>query len=317
MNILKPIKAPKLTFADYGSRINEVFENIDSNFTKLSNHDYIKGDKGNSLYIKTVELSNHFDIVDQLKDAVSRLFVNTPKNIGGKGVFDWFDVENPGKISLIYEEVDGLEVLVSSLPYTFKDLRFHNIVENNIDEYDDEVDYSCIINYDQGRFEAVQLLPTIYFDNNLSTFCWIINGIKTGLEAQGPRGFEGKAGVFKTVVVKNDDESDVYKVSLILDKGTWVDVINTDIEGDHATVCSVYDLTDGTPVLAIVEGGKLDENGTPRENIVYISEVYKDTAITTGQNQLLVICSDVNRLYDISPIEGVKEICEAYWASQE
>lgn len=308
MNELKTIKAPNLNSVQYGNDINDVMDNINHNFNILSNYDFVKGERGNSIHISTLNLKNRSDILSQLKDAVlSQYEGNTPKTIGGISVLDFF--ENPGSISLIYEEVDGMDKLISSLPYTFKDLRFQNMNGGNIKQYDNEIDYSCIITYNGGEFVPLQVFPTIYYDAAVGTFCWIINGNKTGLEAQGPRGFEGKAGVFKTVsVVKDGNSESIYKISSILYNGSWVNT-DTSLEGyDHAKVCEKYGVTAGTPVMAIIEDA--DHNNT-----IYLSETYVDADETTGSNSMLVLCNNLNRIFDVRPIQNVTGICEEVWGS--
>lgn len=308
---IKQIKSPSLNSTTYGSDIKDVMDNINKNFEILSNHDFVKGDRGNSIHIKTVDLNSNINILNQLKNAVQEQYKNsTPKMIGGVGVLDFF--ENPGFISLIYEEIDGVDKLISSLPYTFKDMRFQSMNINNANEYVDEIDYSCIITFSTDKFMALQLFPTIYYNDLSSSFCWVINGVKTGLEAQGPRGFDGKAGVFKTIIATYDSNysSNVYKVSKILNDGNWVDVLKPGIElqgKDHASICTTYGVPKNTPVMVIIENGS--------DNLFYLSETYEDAANTLEENQMLVNCNDLNQIFDVQPLTPteVNNICNSVW----
>lgn len=54
---IKKIQAPDLTQSQYGANLRQQFENIDDNFRKISNHDFIKGDTGTSIYTATIPLT--------------------------------------------------------------------------------------------------------------------------------------------------------------------------------------------------------------------------------------------------------------------
>ena len=49
---LTQIIAPSLSDVNYASGLNDVFDNINDNFSTLSNHDFIKGESGTSVKIQ-------------------------------------------------------------------------------------------------------------------------------------------------------------------------------------------------------------------------------------------------------------------------
>lgn len=53
---LKQIQAPSLTSVEYGKNIKEQFENINSNFRRVANADFVSGKKGSSIYYDNLPL---------------------------------------------------------------------------------------------------------------------------------------------------------------------------------------------------------------------------------------------------------------------
>lgn len=325
MNELKEIKAPLLNDSGYGANIHEMIQAINDNFKILSNHDFIKGDKGNSLITKTVDLKSNTTILNMLKSAVTNQYFNNPikpKNINGTNILKWFD--NPGDITLIYEIIDGEEVLASSMPYVFKDLRFEQIYKSiNVNEYDEETDYSCVIYYNGSSFIAIQEFPTLYYDSSNNCFSWKINGVNTGLEAMGPRGFAGKDGVFKIVKVAAMPDKDLqYKIEYILHGNNFINVNEgviyaTDEKGNpifdsngnyielsnQIEVCKYYGIIPGISVMVLMEN-----------NTTYISEVFEDEGLDSTETKLYVHCSADNRICEIETMSynDIKGLCEKY-----
>ena len=333
MRDLKKITSPSLTISDYGENISQVFNNINENFRILGNRDFVKGEKGNSIYVKTIDVSNDIQLLNSLKSAVSKQYEYEPSNINGYSVLSWFDssIHNnpgPGSITLIYENIDGTDQLISSLPYIFKDLRFEYISEV-IDKkvYDDEVDYSCVIYYDfkSGEFVTVQNFPTIYYDKVLGDFSWKINGVATGLPAMGPKGDKGQNGVFKIVRVnKNAIDKDVYQISHILNKNAWVDVTQGAIEmegesgttviiDNHADLCKNFGVDEGIPVMVLKP--EYDYNDINHINLTYISETYKDEYPNDiSKSRMVVRLTSENEICEVVPIPNkeIVSLCESY-----
>ena len=305
MKEIKSISSPQLSSSKYGSDVNEVIKNIDENFKILSNRDFVKGDKGNSINTKTIEVILDSSIINGLKRAVKNQFGdNVPKQIDGIDVMDWFN--DPGSITLIYETNNSGEVLISSLPYVFKDKRFINLSKaSNVENYDNETDYSCVIYYNGSEFIAVQEFPTLYFDKEQGCFCWKINGVETGLEAVGPKGEDGAPGTFKIVRAQKWDTNDenIYVVTHVMHENLFVE----SFEGEaQVSICYSYGVKPGISVMVLVEDGE--------ENKTYISEVSAKKGESVTYNAITVMCSDKNIISTVEPMTNneVEELCNRY-----
>ena len=79
LSILKTIEAPNLTESNYGENIQQQFENIDSNFQKLGNRDFIKGEKGADLGLEQIALFNNGLTLTELGAAVFNVLLDTDK----------------------------------------------------------------------------------------------------------------------------------------------------------------------------------------------------------------------------------------------
>ena len=71
-NIVK-IEAPELTSTEYAQGLEQVFDNINNNFQTLSNHEFIKGETGNSVYVRPVSLyenDKYTEIGEQIRSTI-------------------------------------------------------------------------------------------------------------------------------------------------------------------------------------------------------------------------------------------------------
>lgn len=208
---IKQIKTPELNSINFASSLDEVFANINYNFNQLANYDFIKGESGKSIDIqvepfykngKETELSKKLkSCIERLGDTVTNI-VDDDKNI--ITVWDNFTPETAGNIYMIYNAENDTDINeqkpLSSLQYIFLDGRFANKNVGNItnmSQYDNIMDLSCIVIYDasinngEGGFKALtNSLATLYYDS-VTGLCWKINGMETGIPAQG---IPGKAG---------------------------------------------------------------------------------------------------------------------------
>lgn len=185
LSILKTVEAPDLTESNYGYNIQQQFENIDSNFQKLGNRDFIKGEKGADLGLEQIVLISDGLVLTELGAAVFNALLNTDKIEAGwllssdefreefnsdtlKPILDtnWYDYfVKDGKpdpetstVSVFYRAVNPLlqnsskEYIGSPIPLVFIDARFtSNIIQNiksinnSYDIYLDVVDKSCAL----------------------------------------------------------------------------------------------------------------------------------------------------------------------------
>ena len=191
------ITAPSLSSTQYGQDVSNRFKTIDQNFDKIIESEFLRGKKGDDIKIVEVDLkdsSNKFR--SQIESVISEGKQHSPSMDSDGKTINWYDSFNEdaySKIYLIYQtSEDNGDILISSLPYTFIDARFSKL--NTDFDYSDLIDLSCTVYYQNENFVKVQNFPTLYFDDNIKQFCWMINNQKTGLIARGPQGSTGGNG---------------------------------------------------------------------------------------------------------------------------
>ena len=207
-NLIKNITAPNLNDINYADSLNEVFNNINNNFSILANHDFIKGDTGKSVKIKTDKVISY---LDKIKECIEEGYNNdtlktinvTVDNTNEKinlGLYD--NITDNSTIHMIYSldiADDGyseIETPLSSLYYVFLDGRYSNkwlgkFTPESYNNYIDIEDLSCIIVYENGTFKKLNnAFPTIYYEIGVG-LCWKLNGNQTGIPVQGPAGKNG------------------------------------------------------------------------------------------------------------------------------
>lgn len=229
--ILQPITELSLSSSDFGNDLNDRLENINDNFLKIVQTDFLKGNPGNSAGVKSCLITNNGDqklglyksVNDQNELTSNDLYKLLKKCIQGTTVdnhislrniqitdsndyYNWHDQLDESEIQLIYETIEDKNVIVSSLPYVFLDNRFKHldVMESNdgkhIPNIEDLVDQSCVIYYQKtgndAGFQKVQTFPTIYYDKNIDegNFCWMINNSRSGIPCKGPKGMDGHDG---------------------------------------------------------------------------------------------------------------------------
>lgn len=79
---LKQIKAPSLTSTEYGKDIREQFDNIDENFRRVSNHDYIEGKSGANINVTDLSL---YDTINKQFTELGKKLLNVVANY----TYDW------------------------------------------------------------------------------------------------------------------------------------------------------------------------------------------------------------------------------------
>ena len=243
---LTDITTVELGNSTIGEDINSKFEKIHNNFNVLSTTDYLKGDKGNSVKIIEFPIGlsitdpNQYPVVYEQNSLENRLtpeklyndlvliitsdsesetqtLISELNGLGGDG----YD-----KIDLICEEVieNGIvkNIIKGSLPFLYLDPNFSN--GQNLSA--DKLNYSCLIVYGNNGMEKLNSIPKLYYDeniedgeNNKGSFCWEINGHKTGIIAQGPQGKNGHDG--NCYIVKLGDQIEIGNENFDKDAGFY------------------------------------------------------------------------------------------------
>lgn len=268
------IVSPPLTESNYGQNIADVFNNINENFKWIVESQFLKGEAGDDIQIEEIDLSlQSGTIYNDIFQVISQDCndVETSSVISGDKVVNWYDSFKQSPFNSIKMIKSGDEY-VSCLPYIFTDARFKTLIPESTDpganpeerynyiNYDQLTDLSCTISYQNGQFVKIQNLPTLYFDTEISEFCWKINNEKTGLYARGPRGDIGLNGGVLLVQLLNENIIDEFgkkwnPIASIYYNGDWcklseidgskiklregdVVISNTNIEGVNKIIIS-------------------------------------------------------------------------------
>lgn len=200
---LKEIGGIELNRVTYGADLSERLEDINENFNKIIESDFLRGAPGRSIIISTWVFNDETKetpMGQSLIDAIMSNNADIPESDALRLSIE--DALTNKEIKVIHDE-DG--DIVSSLPFTFIDTRFYDgkTLDKNLAN---ETDLSCVLVYEtttnSGGFVAAQTFPTLYWDAGLDggNFCWKINGQKTGLPCKGPQGNDGSGGTLYTVI---------------------------------------------------------------------------------------------------------------------
>lgn len=316
-NTLIDIKIPELNDVNYATSLSEVFENINHNFSIIANHDFIKGESGKSVEFVETKFFNEDGSINRfgelLKECITSLdnsidntyTINTVIKDDKDNVFtvwDNFTSSTAGCIHMIYNTENDLltseSAPVSSLQYIFMDGRFANSTIGKISnksQYDGVRDLSCVVVYDNslnngtGGFKALtNSVSTLYYDKFLG-LCWKINGVETGISAQGIPGNDGKNSKIYIVKCESSETTDNgqnrSKVVYIHDKlQGFISLANVDNLSD------LYDEVNNMSALILV-----DAKNAGYKNVGYKYEYYFGT-LYVKNNELYALCDPESSL---------------------
>ena len=299
--------------------IRDILSDIQTNFEILKHSSLWKGEKGDSLTPKIVNLDALVDstitneapfntlealktlylkivqpIVDQSSDQVSfgdrRLlwvldYLNPATTPSMKE-----NIKNshrqfmPGNIVLM---VDENNKVFYSNHYVFVDPRFRN---NLVTPPNNQQDLSCaLLASPEGadyKFTAYNAFPQVAYNKTTNTYTWKMNGVVTAIPVMGQKGEPGKSvnNQFVIVTRKEGASGDIFKVSHI---GTRNLYISGDTKVDnYAEIIKEYI---NKPAF-ILPG--LDFDPTKKGNNLWVGS----TALSSDGKDLIVYCSEDNRL---------------------
>ena len=266
---LIPIESVSLSESEVGRNINDRFGNIDKNFQSIIDSEYLKGQTGDGIYTKeclfdkdsTTELGiykgEQLLTSGKLYQLISECIlpgVNNSQLLNGR--------IPKGRIVLIYQNNDGKNILKSSLPYVFIDeVYLGSLREEN--KLNPNEDLSCILYFENNDFVKSSTIPKIYFNDNAATYCWNINGVRTQLPAQGPRGIDGNPGS-SVYYAKCEYMDKKYILTHVYELGYF----NDNITLENGTVVMAYvtnsDSNDPTPIII----GVVNKDASNNKNII-------------------------------------------------
>ena len=194
---IQRIEAPKLNIADYGPNISKQFNNIDGNFQALANSDFFTGARGKGLKLIEVEptSSNTFEFREDLEfhdesilegsagTALKNSIINAFKKYN-KSNTTWY----VGKKYVLYIDNNKKVHNIYPIIYTSETVG----VDGNTSQDNSYLDFEYVNKV--LTLTKSKGYPSLYYDANEKKYCWLINGAKTGIVAQGKDGLDGQPG---------------------------------------------------------------------------------------------------------------------------
>lgn len=252
---IAPIIAPDLGSPEFSMSLVEAFNTIDSNFKKIIQAPYLKGDRGAS--IETVVLKKPDHVVEGnpseyeiLQDAIIRRLNSVyypgcdPTTQGVchdalLGVLPDAGVNSADKLVqedhfTVFKDFSTNEMYLIC-PYVFIDARIQYLDritenENNRQKF---IDTSSIVTGKYTRnnegvyrwtIDISTNIPKLYFDDQSGYYCWLVNNEKTGIIAQGVKGkngIDGNITICRGIRATNTIEDANTNESRIVIKGVY------------------------------------------------------------------------------------------------
>lgn len=217
-DMLETISAPSLSSSNYGNDIEDVFANIDKNFKVVANHDFIKGENGDTIEVEYVKL-NDGETGKQLYEALkSVLFEENPCLVSSHSWDE--DITNYEVPLVVISNIGKKEYIGSATPILFIDYRFSSNVLESVaqDSYIDVTNLSCIINFkfvdNEWVCEIDNSFPRIQYNTDKKYFEWLLNNNGTTICATGIKGDKGDKLTmhFKNVDINDKTTSNTFEV---------------------------------------------------------------------------------------------------------
>ena len=220
---IQRIEVPELNIDDYGSKISEQFNNIDINFQALANSDFFTGARGKGLKLIEVEptSSDTFEFREDLEfhdesilegsagTALKNSIINAFKKYN-KSNTTWY----VGKKYVLYIDNNKKVHNIYPIIYTSETVG----VDGNTSQDNSYLDFEYVNKV--LTLTKSKGYPSLYYDADKKKYCWLINGAKTGIVAQGKDGLNGLPGPgvdFDVLEVETEPLTDdgFYKISRV------------------------------------------------------------------------------------------------------
>lgn len=286
-DILKNITAPDLTTVDYGKAINEQFSNIDENFKKIANHEFLKGEKGDSLKIKNIKIIENNELYNALLSAIKNEFEpetseNTESSeetlswLDSVNGYNWDDSLGELSIPMIYsvDSITKVETYICSVGVvSFFDNRFSaNSIKNasDLSVFENKIDTTCLISFDRDEkndwmCNINKSFPRLTYKNN--SFYWVINNDDTIIKATGIKGDTGNNAVLHIGKIEVESGKiqgeELYEITALFIEKDWVaigDVEEGSIKANDPII--VYILDKDTELNSYFIGNVIEDGGS-------------------------------------------------------
>ena len=218
--LVKKIVAPALNSSKYGENIEKQFDLINTNFQTLASSDFFKGAQGRGLRLIGVSINDNgvfkftedLDMYDDsilngdLKNSIIDAFVSFSKDNS-----EWYYNKN---YTLYIEETGDASQLIVHNIYPIIYVNSGSDQETSNNEY---LDFTYVNN--KLTLKPTNNFPSLYYNVAKNKYCWIINGQKTDIEAQGEPGRDGENGPgldFDIIEVEtNPSHDNFYKIKRV------------------------------------------------------------------------------------------------------
>ena len=338
----------------FGTSLNNALQQIDANFKKITSLPFLQGDHGNSIFEVTVKIGDG-DIGNALKEAICQCIYGTTSpddsNFGGTQPFgeSWDPATYDGTEIVFYRHKETNEngemyYYTAREFFIFIDCRINSLGENNLNlspsVLTSFVDLSCAVTItasapartDSGQPDLTSItftakkhsiVPTLYY-NGSSTgstghWCWMVNGTRTGVIAQGVQGTEG---ISKSIYVckgqkipQTQHNNSIIKITNILQPESLSGLLDYQIpgrisEGDLIVVW-FRDEDQGAFYNSLIDNctfgiAKNHSSVDPNTNTV-IGYTYIDNSTVDGQRtDLATIMCDLSLYRWLNDINGTE-----------
>jgi hypothetical protein len=249
---LARIVVPAITDAKYSKKLADAFDKINDNFKKIASLPFLQGVQGDSYQLEEYPIwekdaTGNLILTEDGKILLDSIFgIDTTKDgnsfndirecIGqfmpednGVSPIDFFksgnDIINNSLYFYVIKEDTG-NVIEKQLGqyYYFIDGRLKEIssvynTENSgsvlsvFNDYTGFYQYKYDVENSKSKYIKVEILPTLYYDQNKNDICWKFNGNETGISAIGVKGSDGKDADISIVKVDLNNENGIYRNS--------------------------------------------------------------------------------------------------------
>lgn len=229
-------------------------------------HDGLNNPWQGMLTKKQIQIKLEGDPEDQTITPIAPVFTfdDTQDPGGHHSIPQILDDNNKGfKVNVVVDEHNGKAYL--AVPYVFIDGRIEDLNRyiknhaNAADIYKNFYDFSTVV-YGTAEYNGEDdvenwkwtlwrndLVPKLYFDDNVNEFCWQVNGQQTGVTAQGIKGDDGYTP--QSLMALGSRTGDI----ITIDKLQVIDTNgNVDYVGRNSTQVPVVDNTNNVDVVTLV-----------------------------------------------------------------
>ena len=274
---LKQITAPDLNDPSFASQLEQAFQNIEDNFQRIVSAPYLQGQEGSSVVaVDEPIVETDGDTLTPFGRGVINCIFEDTKHVfftlseidriippvsyvadRGAKASDYLVKHPTMKCLYTYNtNADEIETPICGAEYyLYVDERIQdlNMNANNADQAD-FVDYTCIIfaQYVDNKwvFSKGTQVPTLYYNRSENRFCWRVNGIDTGIYAQGIKGEQGNPPV-SAIVYGNVEKSDDNTTTIIVSEYWCMNALDNTYDWD--STLSNSGLSDGDLVVCLAK----------------------------------------------------------------